>query len=48
MERSRQVPEYLNKRPYGKQEMQIVKVDTTTLAPFFRSKEDIYKWLTEH
>ena len=46
MER-RPVPSFIQKRRYGEGDQQVVKVETKTLASLWRSKEDIYKFLTE-
>lgn len=43
----RSVPEFIQKRRYGQDDSSIIKVDTKTLTSFWRSKEDIYKYLTE-
>ena len=46
MER-RPVPEFIQKRRSGQIDDGLVRVDTKTLTSFWRSKEDIYKFLTE-
>jgi hypothetical protein len=41
------VPEFLQKKRYGEEGPGLIKVDTKTLTSFWRSKEDIYKFMTE-
>ena len=46
MER-RPVPQFLQKRKHGENDSTIIRVETNTITPYFRSKEDIYKFFTE-
>lgn len=43
----RPVPEFLQRKRYHNEGSDVIKVDTRTLTSFWRSKEDIYKYLTE-
>jgi hypothetical protein len=46
MER-RPVPSFIQKRKLGQDDKEILNVEPSTLTSFWRSKEDIYKYLTE-
>jgi hypothetical protein len=46
MER-REVPQFLQKRRNDEKDSLKVRVETRTLMPMWRSKEDIYKFFTE-
>jgi hypothetical protein len=43
----RPVPEFLQRKRFHNEGSDVIKVETKTLTSFFRSKEDIYKFLTE-
>lgn len=43
----KEVPAFLRKQTFNEHEKEVTKVDTKTLISYFRSKEDIYKYLTE-
>lgn len=46
MER-RPVPQFIQRRKHDQIDSNVIKVETKTLTPMWRSKEDIYKFMTE-
>ena len=41
------MPEFLQRKRFNHEGSEVIKVDTKALTSFWRSKEDIYKYLTE-
>jgi hypothetical protein len=46
MER-RPVPEFIQRKRFHNEGSDVIKVETKTLTSFWRSKDDIYKYLRE-
>ena len=44
---NREVPDYLRNRKFDDRDKNTIRIETKSLAQFFRSKEDIYKFFTE-